>query len=149
MFGIWVLTLLLVVVAFIVTIIKHAMTFAEAQDSLEAVAALIVPQLTIMLAFFFGASESRQRAMLDSDRSIAILAVIISFLYHLTFWMLLFVAVVFGKLAPSIDGNAGALVKIMSLLAALGISPVAFLFARAHGSETASSNPPTGRPIVE
>jgi len=71
-FGIWVLSLLIVVVCFLSTMVYHQMRFGEVQESLESVAALIIPQVTIMSACFFGASEARQRRILNRDRGIAL-----------------------------------------------------------------------------
>jgi hypothetical protein len=129
-FGIWVVSLLAVVGSFLISMVYHGMPFSEAQEGLESVAALILPQITIMCAFFFGASEVRQRRILERDRGIAWLAVILSLVYHVAFWLLLVAAIVFGRLEPTIGKNATALVKIMGLLSILGLTPVAYLFAK-------------------
>jgi len=143
-FGIWVVSLLAVIGAFLASMVYHKMPFSEAQGSLESVAALILPQITIMCAFFFGASEVRQRRMLARDRGVALLAVILSLVYHITFWLLLVAAIVYGRLEPTIGKNATALVKIMSILSVLGIAPVAYLFAKGPDAD-APAGPGTGK----
>lgn len=129
-FGIWLVTLAVVLGVFIASLMYHDMKFPEIRSSLASTMALVMPQMGIMLAFFFGASKAKQKSILRAERGIARLAVALSIFYHVLFWTLLVLGVVFGRFGNTIDDNAVAVGEIMGLIGAIGLSPVAYLFAR-------------------
>jgi hypothetical protein len=147
-FGVWLVTILAIIGVFVWTLVRHDMVFNEIQSSLEKVAALVTPQVGIMLAFFFGASKARQERLAESEEGVVNLALILSFVYHVVFWLILLTGVVYGRLGRTIGENTDAVIKIMSLIGLIGLSPIAYLFARGETAPPADEtlpNQPTAR----
>ena len=136
-FWIWSITLIITLGVFIGSLIEHHMTFANIEDSLTAVMGLIVPQLTVMTAFFFGSDKDTQRRLIDDNRGLGGFALAVSALYHVCFWIVITLAVYYGVFGDRIDVNTSAAIKILSFLCILGLSPVAYLFAGAGAAQSA------------
>jgi len=128
-FWIWILTLAISIVIFITTMIINEMTFKEIDESLTHVTGLLLPQLSIMIAFFFGTDKGSQEKMLKKDdKGIVKLTVGLSLFYHLSFWIVMSLALCGGIFGDTIDANTYAATKIMGFLSMFGLAPVAYLF---------------------
>ena len=128
-FWIWTVTLAASLVIFIATMIVRSMTFREIEESLTQLTGLLIPQLSVMIAFFFGTDRSRQQRILERDGAMARLAVGLSLFYHISFWIVLALSIGVGVFGRTIDENTAAVIKIMGFLSIFGLSPVAYLFA--------------------
>lgn len=129
-FWIWVATLLITITVFLSYMISENMRFYEIEESISAVTSPMIPQIGVMIAFFFGSNKQRQLQLIDSRPGLAKLAIGLSLVYHITFWILLVVGIGFGFFREeNIDESAAALIKISGFLAAFGLSPVAYFFA--------------------
>ncbi len=129
-FGIWIVTLLVVVGCFLTKMIFSKMEFVEIRDSLTNVTSIILPQIGVMSAFFFGTGKAKQQERLDYQPSVANLAIGLSLIYHLVFWLSLILGVGLGVFGRTLESNVDAIVLIIGLFSLLGLSPVAYLFAR-------------------
>jgi hypothetical protein len=129
-FGIWVFTLLIIVGCFVIKMIVAEMEFTDVRDGLTNIASLVLPQIAVMTGFFFGATKPKQREKLDCLPTIANLAICLSLIYHFVFWACLVLGVGFGTFGKTLGPNVDAIVLIVGLFSLLGLSPVAYLFAR-------------------
>lgn len=134
-FWVWSITLLFTLCVFIWSLISRAMTFKEIEESLTQVMGLVVPQLSIMTAFFFGASKEAQSRMLERQRGMADFALGLSLFYHVIFWSVIWLAIGAGIFGSTIDENASAAIKILGFVSIFGLSPVAYLFASSVATE--------------
>ena len=128
-FWIWSLTLLVSIGVFIGTLIVHKMTFREIEDPLTQIMGLLVPQLSIMTAFFFGANKEKQSEILAQNENLGTFALGLSFFYHISFWAIIWLSIGLGVFGATIDENCLAAIKIIGFLSIFGLSPVAYLFA--------------------
>lgn len=138
-FWIWALTLAIALGTFVKLMVGDHMAFPEIDKSLTKVLALVVPQLSIMLAFLFRTSREQQRNLLREERGIATLAMSLSIFYHLAFWIFLFFGIGTESFGKGLDESADAVVKLMSFLAVFGMSPIAYLFATKDQSAPATN----------
>lgn len=128
-FWIWSITLVVSLSVFIGTLIVHKMTFREIEDSLTQVMGLLVPQLSVMTAFFFGANKEQQASILSQHEALGSFALGLSLLYHILFWIVILLSIGLGIFGTTIDENSSAAIKILSFISIFGLSPVAYLFA--------------------
>lgn len=129
-FWIWTITLGVSLAIFIGAMIMHSMTFREIEEPMTRLIGVLIPQLSVMIAFFFGTSKSSLQKILQRDHGMARLAVGLSIFYHVIFWVVLGLSIGGGLFGQTIDENAAAAIKIMGFLSIFGLSPVAYLFAR-------------------
>ena len=128
-FWIWAITVVVTLAVFIGTLIVHRMNFKDIEDSLTQIMGLLIPQISIMLGFLFGASKSKQSQILAQHRSLGMFAVSLSAIYHLIFWLVIVSAIGYGIFGQNIDDNCIAAIKILGFISIFGLSPVAYLFA--------------------
>jgi hypothetical protein len=128
-FWIWVVTLIVTLSVFIGTLVAHKMVFKEIEDSLTQVMGLLVPQISVMTAFFFGASKQTQAQLLAQNQALGAFALGLSAVYHVSFWIVMSLAIGLGIFGSTIDENTNAAIKILGFLSIFGLSPVAYLFA--------------------
>lgn len=146
-FWIWALTLLITVGVYIGLLIHdRTMKFPHISDSLTEVTGMILPQLSVMLGFFFGSDRDLQAKIVDDNRGMAGFALGLSLVYHACFWIVITLAIYFGLLGDRIDDNTSAAVKILGIFSLFGLTPVAYLFAGGGRSQPAPAPPPPAQP---
>ena len=128
-FWVWSGTLCATLGIFIWCIVSRSMTFKEIDESLTQVMGLIVPQVSIMIAFFLGSTKDEQQELLERQHSLGTFAVGLSALYHVVFWIVMWLAIGLGIFGTTIDENTTAAIKILGFVSIFGLSPVAYLFA--------------------
>jgi hypothetical protein len=128
-FWIWIVTLLMIMVCFLETMIVHKLKVPDVRDSLTNLTSLVLPQISIMVAFFFGSSKSRQITKMSYQPSIAKLAIALSLVYHIVFWLCLWLGVCFGVFDNGLAANVNAVMLVVGIFSLLGLTPVAYFFA--------------------
>ncbi len=139
-FGIWILTLLVVLAVFVrrrFDVPTHP--FSVFMENLQVIAALVLPQLSIMSAFYLGAHKEHLETL--SAGQIKVISAF-SVVYHAIFITCLIYGVWFLGFETTTDGNRFsnnviAVVKIMGIFSVL-LGPVAFLFSRSGRNQSAS-----------
>jgi len=129
-FWIWAVTMLVALGSVLWFPMNEEMKFHEVEESLSQVMGLIAPQVGMMVAFFFGSGKTGQERLIGDQRSLARFAVVLSVLYHVVFWIVLWLA--FVKMAfdkDLFDANTAAVLEIVGYISVFGLAPVAYLFA--------------------
>lgn len=152
-FGSWLITLL-------VTIAVYVTRFAiqgqdpDLESSMNTVMGILLPQVGIMVAFFFASDRLDQRRLLKEERGLALLAMALSLIYHVTFISLLLLLIGLRSFEMTMPAKTAVFLKFVGYLSIVGMSPVAYLFAKAHhgkqprqpasGDAGAVAAPPSG-----
>ena len=131
-FWIWIVTLSVVVGVFARRMLDTpAFPFEIVFENLQLIAALVLPQLSIMSAFYLGA----RREHLDTVTPGQITVItVFSLAYHIIFIACLIFGIGFLGFETETDGerfsrNTIAVVRIMGIFSVL-LAPVAFLFSK-------------------
>jgi hypothetical protein len=135
-FKIWFVTLtivLLVYAAKFVPSLGVTPPFASTFQSLQMMIGLVVPQIGVMVAFYFNLDKQKDKIDALSDEQITVITWL-SAAYHVIFNATLVAGIVFYAFDRSADGNSlqrntAAVMAIMGLFS-LFLTPIAFLFAR-------------------
>jgi len=133
-FGIWAFTLIFSISVFLFSLIFHEMKYNEIEEPMTMVIGMITPQITVMLAFFFGTDKKKHKNLIEHEQSNSYIAMILSIIYHCVFWIILTISVGLGYLGDTIDENTTAAIKVMSFLSLFALSPIAYLFANSKNT---------------
>lgn len=131
-FWIWLITLSVVISVFARRMLDTpSYPFEMVFENLQLIAALVLPQLSIMLAFYFGSRHEHLESISASQITVI---TVFSMLYHIIFIACLIFGIGFLGFETVTDGerlsrNTIAVVRIMGLFSLL-MAPVAFLFSK-------------------
>lgn len=135
-FKVWFFTLavvLLVYVELFLGLRGAKPAFGAAFQSLQMMIGLVVPQIGVMIAFYFNLDQQHEKIDALSEAQVTVITWL-SVAYHLIFNVTLIGGIVFYVFDQTADGhslqrNTAAVLAIMGLFSVF-LTPVAFLFAR-------------------
>ena len=131
-FWIWLITLSVVIAVFARRMLDTpSYPFEIVFENLQLIAALILPQLSIMSAFYLGSRHEHLESISASQMTVI---TVFSMLYHIIFIACLIFGIGFLGFETVTDGerlsrNTIAVVRIMGVFSVL-MAPVAFLFSK-------------------
>lgn len=121
----WLITLMMLGLSFAYAIVTSLRTISEAIDSIQLVAAVVIPQLSVIVTFYL--SETTESVDASLPRAGLWIILTCTTVYHVIFMIMSLTLIAFSH--KPIGASAELLVKIMGILSPLGIAPVAKLFA--------------------
>lgn len=152
-FNIWYISLVVIIVSFIVSYGQSLvpLPFGDVLRSASLVLGLVLPILSMMLAFYAG-FDTRRRHVSAASKDFVMITIYSSVLYHVLLWTCVVYGVVFYGFDRVADGdslyrNCTAVVHVMSLFSVL-LGPTTWLFGgpetpppEARGSSDRTSRP--------
>lgn len=145
LFGSWLFTLGVIVTLVFVKMGYSSAEWEHLQPGLTGVFGMIMPQLSMMMAFFFSTDRKRQVELAEHFPQLATVAIMCSIFYHIVFLASIIFGVMFEAFTDNdLDANFNAIAVLMGWLSIIGIAPVAFLFARERSETEAGDSPRNG-----
>jgi hypothetical protein len=151
-FKLWFCTLAVVVVVFAVrawglTGVKPL--FSDSFQSFEMIIGLVIPQISVMVAFYFTIDQQQQKIESLSRSQVSVLTWL-SIAYHAIFVATIVAGIGFNAFDQTpgqpMRGNAAAISAIMGLFSVF-LAPVAFLFSQQITSnQPAAATPSAAEP---
>ena len=144
-FKVWFITLLVVLLVFAFKFLGSepvAPSFQSAFQSLQMMVGLIVPQISMMAAFYFNLDKQTKKIESLTEGQVTVITWM-SVSYHAIFILSVISGIMFYKFDSSPDGkalerNTAAVLAIMGLFSVF-LAPIAFLFSTPKASAPSSS----------
>jgi hypothetical protein len=137
-FYIWILTLSVALVVFLLLINWRGLQLNEVQVGFGHLMEIITPQISIMCIFLFRTSKGSRMHLVETDSGAASAAIILSIIYHLFLNACLIFFVLLKKPPSTFEENMNIVLAVAGYCSVIGSAPVAFLF----GAETSRTSDP-------
>jgi len=126
---IWIITIFFSISIYLFKGANVKMDVDEVISNLSSILSVIIPQVTIIFSFVFKDAGNHQKEQIERNQQLALFALIISLIYHSSFWFLLWYGIINEKLGDTMNANTNAILHIIGFISILGLSPVGFLFS--------------------